>query len=93
VGELQLLGPNDAIAPNDAIVLDSNRGLVGSPQPGEKGIVEARSLLNPHLIPGRVVSLSSRQATGFYRQPDSTELKRQRSLAIPEARTGTLTWS
>lgn len=71
-GQLQLLGPNDAIEPSDAIVLDSDHGMIGSPQAGEKGVVEVRSLLIPHLIPGRVVSLKSRQISGFYRVEKST---------------------
>lgn len=71
-GELQLLGPNDAISPNDAIILDSQHGMVGSPQAGEKGIVEVRSLLNPHMTPGRVIALSSRQVSGFFRVEQTT---------------------
>lgn len=66
-GQLQLLGPTDAIEPGDAIELDSDRGMIGSPESGEKGIVEVRSLLIPQLTPGRVVSLSSKQLSGFYR--------------------------
>ena len=66
-GQLQLLGPNDAIEPGDAIVLDSARGMIGSPESGEDGIVEVRALLIPQLTPGRVVALSSRQISGFYR--------------------------
>lgn len=66
-GQLQLLGPTDAIEPGDAIVLDAQRGMIGSPESGEKGIVEVRSLLIPHLTPGRVVALSSLQISGFYR--------------------------
>ena len=41
--------------------------MVGSPQPGENGIVEVRALLIPQLSPGRVVALSSRETSGFYR--------------------------
>lgn len=66
-GQLQLLGPDDAIDAGDAIIIDSSRGMVGSPQAGEKGIIEVRSLLNPELVPGRVVALSSIEASGFYR--------------------------
>lgn len=66
-GQLQLLGPNDAIEPNDAIILDSDRGMIGSPESGEKGVVEARALLIPQLEPGRAVALSSVQVSGFYR--------------------------
>lgn len=66
-GQVQLLSPTDAIEPGDAIVLNSDTGMVGSPESGEKGIVEVRALLIPQLIPGRVVSLQSRDITGFYR--------------------------
>jgi len=66
-GQLQLLGPTDAIEPGDAIVLNSDSGMIGSPESGEKGIVEVRSLLIPQLTPGRVVSLESRQINGFFR--------------------------
>jgi len=66
-GQLQLLGPTDAIEPNDAIVLDSDSGMIGSPESGEDGIVEVRALLIPQLEPGRVVALSSEQVSGFYR--------------------------
>lgn len=71
-GQLQLLGPDDAIEPGDAIVLDRDRGMIGSPESGEKGIVEVRALLIPQLTPGRVVSLSSRQISGFYRVENVT---------------------
>lgn len=70
--QLQLLGPTDAIEAGDAIILDSSRGMVGSPQSGEKGIVEVRSLLIPQLTPGRIVALSSRQVSGFYRVEKTT---------------------
>ena len=66
-GQLQLLGPTDAIEAGDAIVLNKNSGMIGSPESGEKGIVEVRSLLIPQLEPGRVVSLESVALTGFYR--------------------------
>lgn len=66
-GQLQLLGPNDAIEPGDAIIIDSSHGMIGSPESGENGIVEVRSLLIPQLTPGRVVALSSKQISGFYR--------------------------
>lgn len=71
-GQLQLLAPDDAIEPGDAIVLDSDRGMIGSPESGENGIVEVRSLLIPQLTPGRVVALSSRQVSGFYRIEKTT---------------------
>lgn len=66
-GQLQLLGPLDAIEPGDAIALNSRSGMIGSPESGEKGIVEVRSLLIPQLTPGRVVVLEARQLSGNYR--------------------------
>lgn len=66
-GQLQLLGPTDAIEPGDAIVLNSDTGMIGSPESGEKGIVEVRSLLIPQLTPGRVVVLEARRLSGNYR--------------------------
>lgn len=66
-GQLELTGPGDAIDENIATVLSKDTGLVGSPQQGENGIIEARSLLIPRLLPNRVVNLQSLEATGFYR--------------------------
>jgi hypothetical protein len=66
-GQLQLLAARDAIEPGDAIVLNPDTGLIGSPESGENGIIEARALLIPQLTPGRVVRLESRQIEGFYR--------------------------
>jgi hypothetical protein len=71
-GQLQFLGPGDAIEPGDAIILDSDRGMIGSPESGEDGIVEVRALLIPQLTPGRVVALSSRQVSGVYRVEKTT---------------------
>jgi hypothetical protein len=66
-GQLQLLAARDAIEPGDAIVLNPDKGLIGSPESGENGIIEARALLIPQLTPGRVVRLESEQIEGFYR--------------------------
>ena len=66
-GQLQLLAARDAIEPGDAIVLNPDTGLIGSPESGENGVIDARALLIPQLTPGRVVRLESRQIEGFYR--------------------------
>lgn len=71
-GQLQLLASGDAIEPGDAIVLNSDTGMIGSPESGENGVVEVRSLLIPQLTPGRVVKLESRQVNGFYRVEKTT---------------------
>ena len=61
-GVLQTLGPTDVIG-GSAVSLQPGTGLLGSPEFGEDGIVKARSLLQPELVPGREVLLSSRQVT------------------------------
>lgn len=69
-GQIQLLGPKEVIDER-AVVLSSidgrSTGLVGSPEPGEKGFVKVRALLQPNLLPGRKVQVQSREVDGFYR--------------------------
>ena len=66
-GQLQLLGARDTIEPGDAIVLNPASGMIGTPEPGENGIVEVRSLLIPQLSPGRRVKLEAAAIQGNYR--------------------------
>lgn len=70
-GQPQLLGPNESISAGDAVVLTASdglsTGLIGSPEAGEDGIVKARSLLQPDLVPGRRVQIISREVDGFFR--------------------------
>jgi len=65
-GQLLLLGPKETID-QTAVVLKPGTGLVGSPEPGEKGIVKARALLQPDLVPGRKVQIQSAEIDGFFR--------------------------
>jgi len=65
-GQTQFLGPGETINPGDAILLTSNTGLIGSPEPGEKGIVKTRSLLQPELSPGRRVKIESEEINSFF---------------------------
>lgn len=65
-GALLFLGPNDLIG-DQATVLSSTTGLVGSPEPGDKGIVKARSLLQPNLLPGHPIEINSLEVNGFFR--------------------------
>ena len=39
---------------------------MGSPQPGEDGLIAARSLLLPDLLPGRKVEIVSKEVDGFF---------------------------
>ncbi len=66
-GQIQVLEPNGVIDPGLAIRLAPGTGLIGSPQPGEDGIVEAKSLLLPDLLPGRRVQIQSAEVDGFFR--------------------------
>lgn len=68
-GEVQIL---DLGKPNDlpAISIDAQSGLIGVPEVGEKGRVKARSLLQPGMIPGRTLKITSEAAEldgRFYR--------------------------
>lgn len=65
-GQIQLTRPGKAINQNEAIVLTSQTGLVGSPEQGEDGLIKARALLIPDLTPGRRVQIQAgaRDATG-----------------------------
>lgn len=66
-GQVQLLREGESNG-DSAIVLSSATGLVGSPQIGEDGVVQARSLLQGKLTPGRATQIKSQQInSGFFR--------------------------
>lgn len=49
------------------IELTPDTGLIDSPEPGNKGITEARCLMIPDLFPGRRIQITSEHVTGIYR--------------------------
>ena len=57
-GQLQLLEPEQTTQ-DSAVVLSSGTGLIGSPTAGSKGVVKARSLLQPDIFPGRKIQIDS----------------------------------
>lgn len=69
-----MLGPEETNGPN-AVVLDSESGLIGSPEQAESSgervkhtIIKAKALLNGRgFAPGKAVSLQSREFNGFAR--------------------------
>lgn len=65
-GSLLFLGPDDFVG-DSATVLAPGTGLVGSPEPGEKGLVKCRSLLQPNLMPGHRIQLQTAAIDGFFR--------------------------
>jgi len=52
---------------SQAVLLSSDTGLIGSPEPGEKGALRVVSLIQPGLKPGRKVQVRSAAVDGFYR--------------------------
>ena len=64
--ELQFLDYGEPLA-QLAVLLTPQTGLLGSPEPGNKGLVEARSLILPDLYPGRRVEVRSEHVRGMYR--------------------------
>jgi hypothetical protein len=64
--ELQFLEYGKPLA-QLAVKLTSDTGLLGSPEPGNKGIVEARCLIIPDLYPGRRIEMQSEHVRGMFR--------------------------
>lgn len=64
-GQLQVTRIGQA---NDqtAVLLSAATGLIGSPEPGAKGLTKIRSLLQPILRPRRKIELSTVELKGFY---------------------------
>lgn len=62
---LQFLGKGEAIR-GSSIPLNESKGLLGSPEIGEEGVVTARSLLNGRIKPGTTVNLESVLLRGDY---------------------------
>jgi hypothetical protein len=58
--------PRGGALQRQAIRLAPETGLVGSPEKGKNGVVTATSLLNPEMVPGRLVRLESAAVTGVY---------------------------
>ena len=65
-GQLQVLPKGKALNTN-AVLLNGQTGLVGSPEVGAKGKLKFRSLLNAQIYPGRKVRVESESVEGFYR--------------------------
>lgn len=64
--ELQFLDYGAPLA-QLAVLLTPETGLLGSPEPGNKGIVEARCLIIPDLYPGRRVEVRAEHVRGLFR--------------------------
>lgn len=65
-GALQVLDKG-APLPGEALVLTPETGLVGSPEPGNKGTMKAAVLLMPGLQPGAKVLVDTSEVRGLFR--------------------------
>lgn len=65
-GELQVLDKGRALE-GEAIVLNPETGLVGSPEPGNKGTMKCTVLLMPGLQPGTKVLIDTSEVHGLFR--------------------------
>jgi hypothetical protein len=64
--ELQIIESGKALQ-DEAIYLSPSTGLIGSPEIGNRGIVNVRSLMIPDAFPGRRALLESRHINGVHR--------------------------
>jgi len=64
-GQLQVTNIGQA-TDQTAVLLSAATGLIGSPEPGAKGLTKIRSLLQPIIRPRRKLQLSTVELQGFY---------------------------
>ena len=69
-GAVQVKKRGDIVG--DLVVLGPSTGMIGSPEPGEKGYLKVRSLLNPLIKPGGGIALSSESFKGTFRVEKTT---------------------
>ena len=69
-GVLQVL-PRLAALQRQAITLSSDTGLLDVPEVGNHGTLTLKALIQPGLVPGQIVSVSSDQIDGNYRIEDA----------------------
>lgn len=65
-GNLQILDLNKSLA-GKAVLLSPSTGLIGSPTVDGKGVLKAKALIIPELVPGRLVVIDSKSVKGGYR--------------------------
>lgn len=68
-GGLVTVLDSDPTEDTNAVLLDADHGLIGSPSFGEKGTVKAKALIQPGLVPGRalkLVTLGGAAASGAF---------------------------
>jgi hypothetical protein len=65
-GKLQIL-PIGAAVGEQAVLLNSDTGMVGTPSVDTKGVLKVRALIQPDLEPGRLVQMDAEFVKGTYR--------------------------
>lgn len=65
-GNLQVV-PVGETAGTEVVLLSATSGMIGSPDIGDKGQIKVRSLIQPRLLPGRLLRLNSLTLKGDYR--------------------------
>lgn len=65
-GQLIFLGKNDSLGTTVPVISPST-GMVGSPEPGEDGFINVRTMIQPNLLPGHRIRIESASVQGFYR--------------------------
>ena len=65
-GQLVLL-TKDSFIGSTAALISRETGMVGSPEPGDGGYVDVRSLIRPDLLPGHRVRIESNLVNGLFR--------------------------
>ncbi len=65
-GAIQVMANNTVLNPQVAIVCSESTGMVGSPSVDSKGVVHAKMLIVPGLVPGVLVDFRTEFLTGTY---------------------------
>ena len=65
-GQLVLL-TQESFLGTTATLISAETGMVGGPEPGEGGVVNVRTLIQPNLLPAHRVQISAKEVSGFFR--------------------------
>lgn len=67
-GAVQVLDIGQTLQ-STAVLLSADTGLIGSPEPGTKGLLKLKALLQAQIFPGRKIQVDSviKNVSGFYR--------------------------
>ena len=66
-GTIQILGVDEAVNAGQSIVCSAATGMIGSPSVDSKGVVSAKMLIIPGLLPGVLVTMDTEFLKGTYK--------------------------